>query len=238
MARCAARQSQLAADVGAALRERHRVAGARRLHRGGHAGRAAADHQHASRGALNRSRDVCLAAGARVDHAADRRALVVVADACLVAADAGDRLGSPAFHAELLATAVKQLHEPLRPVGLHFRRQSLIAADDAREIAAERVRREQSRGVHRRGLEEDRAHAAAGARLVVGDEIVHRQVVVHQRRLMRRRDHAVAQVHRPEPDRAEQLAAHRGIAFMMPEPICRGRARPGLAVSVLPRRGA
>ena len=46
-----------------------------------------------------------------------------------------------------------------------------------------------------------RRRAAAGPRLLVGEEVVGRHVVVHEARLVRRRHHPVAQLDRPELDR-------------------------------------
>ena len=60
-------------------------------------------------------------------------------------------------------------------------------------------------GCDRRRLEHDQSGAAARARLVVGDEVVGRQVVVDERRLVRGRDDPVLELDRAERKRAEQV---------------------------------
>ena len=82
-----------------------------------------------------------------------------------------------------------------------------VAGHDRGQEAAERVRGQQPGRVDRGGLEEDRADAAAGARRVVGAQVVGRQVVVHQPGLVRRRDDAVGERDRPELDRGQELHA-------------------------------
>ena len=59
--------------------------------------------------------------------------------------------------------------------------------------------------VDRGRLDEDPAHAAARAGLVVGDQVGRREVVVHQAGLVRGRDDAVRQRHRAEVDGREEL---------------------------------
>ena len=107
--------------------------------------------------------------------------------------------------AHLLAAAVQELHEQARPVRLHGLGDTPVARGDLGQEAAERVRREQPGRVHRCRLEHDQAGAAARAGLVVGDEVVGRQVVVDERRLVRRRDDPVLQLDRAERERAEQM---------------------------------
>src|SRR5215204_3435006 len=97
MRRRAARQPQLAADVACTLDERDGVAVRGGLYGRGDSGGAGAYDQHAQRAVgAGAPRQRALAAGARVDDAADRDAGVVVADAGLVAADAGEHVGAAA----------------------------------------------------------------------------------------------------------------------------------------------
>ena len=121
----------------------------------------------------------------------------------------GDRGGRDRRRArrggDLLPPAVEELHEQLRPVRVQRAGELLVAVDDGREEAAERVRGQQAAGVDRGGLDEDPAHAAAGAGLVVGDQVRGREVVVDQARLVRGRDDAVGQRHRAEVDGSEEL---------------------------------
>ena len=102
MGRGAARESQLAADVAVTVDQRDRIAMRGGLDGGGHARRAGANDQHAQRpGRAGAAGQRALATGAGIDQAADRHARVVVADAGLVAADAGEHV-SPAALRRLL----------------------------------------------------------------------------------------------------------------------------------------
>jgi hypothetical protein len=94
---------------------------------------------------------------------------------------------------------VEELHEEMCSMRPHGSRDPSVAFHDLGEISAERVCGQQPAGVDRRRLEHDQADAAAGTRLVVGDEVVVRQVVVDERRLMRRRDDPVRKLDRPDP---------------------------------------
>ena len=100
---------------------------------------------------------------------------------------------------------MEQLDEEPRPVRLHRRRDTPVAVDDLGQVAAERVRGEQPGRVYRRRLQHDQSGAAPRPRLVVGDEVVGRQVVVDERRLVRGRDDPVLQLDRAERERAEQV---------------------------------
>ena len=59
--------------------------------------------------------------------------------------------------------------------------------------------------MHGRRLEHDQPDAAARPRLVVGDEVVRRQVLVDEGRLVRGRDDPVLELDRPERERAEEV---------------------------------
>ena len=84
--------------------------------------------------------------------------------------------------------------------------------------------------MRRRRLEHDQPGAAARARLVVGDEVVRRQVVLDERRLVRRRDDAARQLDRPEPQRLKEARrarsnASRSVSVSGRErPVARSRA--------------
>ncbi len=91
----AAGEAKLAADRRALLEQGHGRAGLRGLERGGDARGSAADHEDVAVRAGQGAGQGPLPPRARVDDAADRHARVVVADACLVAADAGDDLVGP-----------------------------------------------------------------------------------------------------------------------------------------------
>ena len=164
----AAREPQLAAEVGAALDERHGVAVRGGLERGGHAGRAGADDERraAPPEPPTRRGSVALAPRARVDGAADRDAGVVVADARLVAADARDDLvrrgrgaafstsSGSAISARVIPTASASPRgdEPLgrREVD-HARRADHRDGADGRAHARERAGDRRRRGRRRRG---------------------------------------------------------------------------------------
>ena len=103
---------------------------------------------------------------------------------------------------------MEELDEEPRPVGANGGSHTLVAADDLREVPAERVRGQQARRVNRSRLEHDQARPTPRPRLVVGDEVVGRQVVVDERRLVRRRDDPVLDLDRPQRERAEQVLEH------------------------------
>jgi hypothetical protein len=105
---------------------------------------------------------------------------------------------------DLLAPAVQQLHEQPRPVRADPLAEAAVRGRDPGQVAAERMRGEQPGRVHRGRLDEHRAGAAAGARLVVGDEVAGGQVVVDQAGLVRGRDDAIGERDRPERERLEQ----------------------------------
>jgi len=80
---------------------------------------------------------------------------------------------------------VEKLDEEPRPVWPYGYGDPPVAVHDLWQIPAERVGGQQATLVHRRRLEHDQPDAATGSRLVVRDEVVRRQVLVHQCRLMR-----------------------------------------------------
>ena len=106
---------------------------------------------------------------------------------------------------DLLAAAVEELQEEPGAVRADGVAEPAVGGHDLGQVAADGVGGQQARRVHRGGLEEDGADAAAGPRLLVGDEVVGRHVVVHEARLVRRRDHPVAQLDRPELDRPQDV---------------------------------
>ena len=103
-----------------------------------------------------------------------------------------------------LAPAVEELHEQARAVRLHGARDAAVAVHDPVDVAGERVAGEASRRVHGRRLDDDHADAAAGPGRVVGDEVVGRQVVRDERRLVGGRDDPVGQPHGAEVERGVQ----------------------------------
>lgn len=97
-----------------------------------------------------------------------------------------------------LAAAVEELDEEPRPARLDRLGDPPVAGDDLVGIAGERPRRQTTGPVDGSRLEDDEADPAAGARLVVGGEVVGRQVVVHEHRLVRREDDPVRKLDRAE----------------------------------------
>ena len=79
---------------------------------------------------------------------------------------------------------------------------------DLGQVAADGVRRQEARGVDGRRLDDDQPRAAGGPGAVVGDQVVGRQMVMHERRLVRRRDDAVLDRDRPELERGEEAVQH------------------------------
>ena len=105
---------------------------------------------------------------------------------------------------DLLAPPVQELDEEPRPVRLHRGCDPPVRVGDLRQIAPERVRGEKAGRMHGGRLEHDQPDTSTCPRLVVGDEVVGRPVVVHEGRLMRGRDDPVGELHRPELERAEE----------------------------------
>jgi hypothetical protein len=128
--------------------------------------------------------------------------------------------------AELLAPTVEELDEELCTVAPHRAGDALVAVDDGGQVAAEGVRRQQSGRVDGRGFEEDRADAAGRARGVVGDEVLSGEVVVDERRLMRRRDHAVGERDRANPQRGQQRGVGRHARYSLRATSRSGRTGP------------
>ena len=153
-------------------------------------------------------------------------------------AQAGDRRGrhrrGPGRARDLLAAAVEQLDEQA----------GAVRADRVAEPRGRRARSpgkkppivcavSRPRGVDGGGLEEDRADAAAGPRLVVGEQVVGGQVVVDQAGLVRGRDDAVAQLTGPTASgdsRWVAIGAHRRRAGPVPVPWS-GQGRSSLGAS-------
>src|SRR6185312_1200773 len=106
-----------------------------------------------------------------------------------VKALARDRRGRdrrrPRWIRDQLPAAVEELDEEPRAVWVGGGRHAAVAADDLRHVAGQRVGREAAGLVHGGRLEDDHAGAARRARLVVGDELVRRQVVVDEGGLVR-----------------------------------------------------
>ena len=83
------------------------------------------------------------------------------------------------------------------------------ARDDLLSEPGERMASEDTRLIDRRGLEDDQARPAPRPGLVIGDEIVRREVVPDEGRLVGGRDDPVLKVDTPEPQWAEQMLEHR-----------------------------
>ena len=151
----------------------------------------------------------------------------------------GDRRG-PRAGGDHLAAAVEELaHEPgavLLDGGAH----PLPDRHDLGQVAADGVRRQKAGGVDRGRLDDDEPRAAGSAGAVVGDQVVGREVVVHERRLVRRRDHAVSDLDRPERERGEEAFQHRDSMLVARgqgdgadgEPHCHLVALPPAALTV------
>jgi len=128
---------------------------------------------------------------------------------------------------DLLAPTVEQLDEQPRTVGLHRLREPPIRRHDLRQEATDRVRREQPGRMDGGRLEEDRAGPAPRTRLVVGEEVVRREMVVDEAGLVRGRNDPVTEFDRPEVDRGQQGRKRvvRGHARIIADQADRG-ARP------------
>ena len=111
----------------------------------------------------------------------------------------------PRRREDLLPAAVEELDEEPRAMGPHGRRHAPVTLDDLRQVAAERVRSQEPGRMNRRRLEHDQADPPARPRLVVGDEVIRRPVVVDERRLVGGRDDPVWQLDRPELERREDV---------------------------------
>ena len=140
--------------------------------------------------------DVRLSSGARLDveaAARDRRG--------------GDR-GRAGRARDLLAAAVEELDEEPRPVRPHGLGDAGEPGGRLFPVAREGVRSQEPGRVDGRRLEDDQPDAAPSPRLVVGDEVVGRKVVVNERRLVGGRDDPVPQPDRPDQERAEERVKH------------------------------
>ena len=108
-------------------------------------------------------------------------------------------------NASTIAAAVEELDEQPRPVppdGLGHPAQRSLRA---REVGRERLGGQQPAGMDGGGLEDDHAGAAAGAGLVVGDEVVRRQVLRDEVRLVGGRGDPVGQRDGPDVERREEM---------------------------------
>jgi hypothetical protein len=94
--------------------------------------------------------------------------------------------GRPRPRGDHLASAVEELADQPRPVLLHGGAHPLPHGHDLGQVAADGVRGQEARGVDGRRLDDDQPRAACRAGAVVGDQVVGRQVVVDERRLVRR----------------------------------------------------
>ena len=135
------------------------------------------------------------------------------------AGDAGGRHGSRARgRGDHLAPAVEELHEQARVVLVNGLGQAPVCGHDLREISTQRVRGQQAGVVDRGGLDDDQPGAAAGARPVVGDQLVGGQVVVDEAGLVRGRDDPVWDRDAADCQRREQAVEHAAT-------VAAGRAR-------------
>jgi hypothetical protein len=119
-----------------------------------------------------------------------------------------DRVGARRIGDQLPAS-VEELHEEPRPVRANRVDDAAVAGDDLVPVTGQGVRREASRLVDGGRLEDYQPGPAGCARLVVGDEVVRRHVVVDERRLVRGRDDPVAQLDRTEPKGTQEVIKHR-----------------------------
>ena len=127
----------------------------------------------------------------------------------------GSDCGRARRQVDLLAAAVEELHEQAPAARVHGVRDARQALDDARVVAGDRVTRQQAARVHGSGLDADQPSAALGPRRVVGDEVVGGQAVLDERRLVGRRDDAIAELDRPDLQGAQQQrVGHSGRGYV------------------------
>jgi hypothetical protein len=86
---------------------------------------------------------------------------------------------------------VKELYEETRTVGMHRLCDAGQARHDLLSVAGQGVRCQQARGVDGGRLEDNQPGAAAGPGLVVGDEVIRRNALVDEGRLVRGGDDPV-----------------------------------------------
>ena len=142
------------------------------------------------------------------------------------AGDAGRRHGSRARgRGDHLAAAVEELHEQARVVLVDGPGQAPVCGHDLREISAQRVRGQQAGVVDRGSLDDDQPGAAAGACLVVGDQLVGGQVVVDEAGLVRGRDDPVGDRDAADCQRREQAVEHAATVAA----VIRTVTKPGTA---------
>ena len=147
-------------------------------------------------GLCHQRRDPRVAVHDRVDLLLGQRPRL---DVEAEARDRGRREGRLARRTgDLLPTAVKELHEKTRAVPVNGLGDAREPGNDLLPVAGERVRGEEARRMHGRGLEDDQPRAAASASLVVGDEVLGRKVLVDERRLVGRRDDPVLKLDRAD----------------------------------------
>jgi len=140
--------------------------------------------------------DVRLCGGARLDveaSARDRRS--------------GDRRRARRGR-DLLPPSVEELDEEPRPVRPYRLGDSGEPGGRLLPVAREGMRGQEPGGVDGRGLEDDQADAAPRPRLVVGEEVVGRQVIVDECGLVGGRDDPVPELDGPQEQRAEERVKH------------------------------
>ena len=93
-----------------------------------------------------------------------------------------------------------------RPVRADGRGHAAVAGDDLGLVAGQGVGGQPPGLVDSGRLEDDHPRPACRARLVVGDELVRRQVIVDERGLVRGRDDPVRQLDGTEPQWAQEMA--------------------------------
>jgi hypothetical protein len=103
---------------------------------------------------------------------------------------------------------VEKLAEEARAMLLDGVGEAREDGHDLGQVAADRMCREQAGRVAGGGLDDDQPGSAGRPCLVVGDQVVGRQVVVHQARLVRRRDDPVGNRDRPQRERREEGLEH------------------------------
>jgi hypothetical protein len=103
---------------------------------------------------------------------------------------------------------VEKLNEEARTVRVRGVRHAAKRRDDLVPVAGKRVRRQQAGWVNGGSLEHDQPDSTVCSGLVVCDEIVSRDVVDDEVRLVCRGDDPVRQLGRPEFERAEETLKH------------------------------
>jgi hypothetical protein len=103
------------------------------------------------------------------------------------------------------SAAVEELDEQPGTVTLRGGGDATVAIDHVREVAAKRVRGQETGRSDGDCLHDDQPRAPLSARLLIGDKVGRREVIVDERGLMRRRNDAAAKLRRPDRERLHEV---------------------------------